>query len=168
MPRTVHLRFVFLSLLMSLAMSVLLLGQETKMTGAERRHAIAPLRKAYAAFNRNEISATVSALDPGIEWCEPMEFPGGGIYHGRDEVARYLSNSRAGFAEGSSQPESSSFRAIVWWSSSMPVSVQMGARHGTKSGSPMSIHLETARRWQCEPLVVATLRYSGLESIIHN
>ena len=75
------------------------------MTGAERRDAITLLRKAYAAFNRNEISAAVSALDPGIEWSEPMEFPGGGIYHGRDEVARYLANSRAGFAEASSQPE---------------------------------------------------------------
>lgn len=75
------------------------------MSGAEQRHAIALLRKAYAAFNRNDIPAAVSGFDPQIEWSEPAEFPGGGMYHGRDEVARYLKNSRAGWAEGASEPE---------------------------------------------------------------
>jgi ketosteroid isomerase-like protein len=63
------------------------------------------LRKAYAAFNRNDIAATVEALDPQIEWTEPAEFPGGGTYHGHEGVKAYLSQSRADWAEGSSEPE---------------------------------------------------------------
>ena len=63
------------------------------------------LRKAYAAFNRNDIAATVQAMDPQIEWTEPDEFPGGGTYHGHAEVQGYLSQSRAGWAEGQSEPE---------------------------------------------------------------
>lgn len=66
---------------------------------------IAALRDAYAAFNRNDIAATVAALDPHIEWTEPAEFPGGGTYHGHAGVIAYLSQSREGWAEGSSQPE---------------------------------------------------------------
>lgn len=63
------------------------------------------LRKAYAAFNRNDIAATVEALDPQIEWTEPAEFPGGGTYHGREGVKAYLSQSRAAWAEIDSEPE---------------------------------------------------------------
>jgi ketosteroid isomerase-like protein len=36
------------------------------------------LRKAYAAFNRNDIAATVEPMDPQIEWIEPAELRGGG------------------------------------------------------------------------------------------
>ena len=67
--------------------------------------AIEALRKAYAAFNRNDISATVEALDPRIEWTEPAEFPGGGTYHGHDAVKAYLTQSRAAWAEVTSEPE---------------------------------------------------------------
>jgi uncharacterized protein len=63
------------------------------------------LRRAYAAFNRNDIAATVEAMDPQIEWTEPAEFPGGGTYHGHEGVKAYLSQSRADWAEGSSEPE---------------------------------------------------------------
>jgi ketosteroid isomerase-like protein len=63
------------------------------------------LREAYAAFNRNDIAATVDALDPQIEWTEPAEFPGGGTYHGREGVKAYLSQSRAAWAEIHSEPE---------------------------------------------------------------
>ena len=63
------------------------------------------LKKAYAAFNRNDIAATVEALDPQIEWTEPAEFPGGGTYRGHAGVQAYLSQSRAGWAEGRSEPE---------------------------------------------------------------
>ncbi len=63
------------------------------------------LRRAYAAFNRNDIPATVESLDPQIEWTEPAEFPGGGTYYGHDGVMAYLKQSRAGWAEGSSEPE---------------------------------------------------------------
>jgi ketosteroid isomerase-like protein len=63
------------------------------------------LRRAYAAFNRNDIPATVEALDPAVEWTEPAEFPGGGTYHGHDGIKAYLSQSRSDWAEGSSEPE---------------------------------------------------------------
>jgi hypothetical protein len=67
--------------------------------------AIQVLRKAYAAFNRNDIEALADALDPEIEWIEPAEFAGGGTYHGHDDVKAYLTQSRAAWVEGSSDPE---------------------------------------------------------------
>jgi ketosteroid isomerase-like protein len=71
----------------------------------EQAQAIVALRGAYAAFNRGDIDAAVESFDPQIEWSEPVEFPGGGAYHDRDEVKRYLAQSRAPWAEGSSEPE---------------------------------------------------------------
>jgi ketosteroid isomerase-like protein len=70
------------------------------MSHEEQDRAIALLREAYAAFNRNDIPAAVRSLDPQIDWTEPAEFPGGGTYHGAAQVAGYLSASRAGWAEG--------------------------------------------------------------------
>jgi len=49
--------------------------------------------------------AALEPLDPQIEWTEPAEFPGGGTYHGHEGVQAYLSQSRAGWAEGRSEPE---------------------------------------------------------------
>jgi ketosteroid isomerase-like protein len=66
--------------------------------------AIAQLRAAYAAFNRGDMDAAVQSLDPQIEWNEPPEFPGGGVYYGREAVKQYLAKSRAGWSEGSSEP----------------------------------------------------------------
>jgi len=63
------------------------------------------LRAAYAAFNRGDFNAAVAALDPKIEWTEPTEFPGGGTCHGREAVKKYLMQSGAGWAEGSSESE---------------------------------------------------------------
>ncbi|MGC2658472.1 MAG: TolC family protein [Bryobacteraceae bacterium] len=74
-------------------------------TPEEQEHAIALLRNAYAVFNRGDIAAAVAQLDPQIEWIEPAAFPAGGTYQGRAEVARYLTQSRAPWAEGSSEPE---------------------------------------------------------------
>lgn len=51
------------------------------------------------------MDAAVRAFDPEIEWIEPAEFPGGGAYHGRDEVKRYLKQSREAWAEVISEPE---------------------------------------------------------------
>lgn len=66
---------------------------------------VSQLRAAYAAFNRGDFDAAVAVLDPKVEWTEPLEFPGGGTYHGREAVKKYLMQSRAGWAEGSSEPE---------------------------------------------------------------
>ena len=71
----------------------------------ELQSAITALRAAYAAFNRGDIDAAVESLDPQIEWSEPAEFPGGGAYHGREDVKRYLAQSRAAWAEAISEPE---------------------------------------------------------------
>jgi ketosteroid isomerase-like protein len=80
-------------------------GAGVELSAAEAARVIAALRGAYGAFNRGEIDAAVAGLDPEIEWTEPVEFPGGGTYHGRDEVKKYLTQSRAGFTEGGSEPE---------------------------------------------------------------
>jgi ketosteroid isomerase-like protein len=71
----------------------------------ESAQAISDLRAAYAAFNRGDIEAAVQSLDPQINWSEPAEFPGGGTYRGREAVKRYLTQSRAAWAEASSEPE---------------------------------------------------------------
>jgi ketosteroid isomerase-like protein len=65
----------------------------------------AELRAAYAAFNRGDIDAAVQFLDPNVEWIEPVEFPGGGSYHGIEGARRYLTQSRAGAAQVVSEPE---------------------------------------------------------------
>ena len=70
----------------------------------ELERAITALRGAYAAFNRGDIDAAVVPLDEHIEWSEPTEFPEGGTYHGREGARRYLSQSRASLAEGTSEP----------------------------------------------------------------
>jgi len=74
-------------------------------TSADLTQAVTALRGAYAAFNRGDMDAAVESLDPQIEWTEPAEFPGGGTYHGRDGAKRYLTQSRAAWAEVISEPE---------------------------------------------------------------
>jgi len=69
------------------------------------KQAIAALRDAYAAFNRGDMDAAVASLDENIEWIEPQEFPGGGTYQGRESAKRYLAQSRAAWAEVTSEPE---------------------------------------------------------------
>lgn len=95
--------------LIFLAIGHLAYSQEVNKSRATslggRDKIIAELRAAYAAFNQEDFEAAVAVLDPKIEWSEPMEFPGGGTYHGREAVKRYLMQSRAGWAEGSSEPE---------------------------------------------------------------
>jgi ketosteroid isomerase-like protein len=72
---------------------------------SESKIMISALRDAYAAFNRGDIDGALKPLDPNIEWSEPEDFPGGGSYHRRAGVKSYLTQSRAGLAEGTSKPE---------------------------------------------------------------
>jgi ketosteroid isomerase-like protein len=85
------------------------LGAMTLQAGmnqtATQQQAIEILQAAYAAFNRGDITATLQGLDENILWIEPAGFPGGGTYHGHAGVRAYLTQSRANWAEGSSQPE---------------------------------------------------------------
>jgi ketosteroid isomerase-like protein len=72
---------------------------------AEMDQMVEALRGAYAAFNRGDMEAAVEPLDAQIEWAEPAEFPGGGTYHGHEEVERHLIQSRDAWAEARSEPE---------------------------------------------------------------
>jgi ketosteroid isomerase-like protein len=72
---------------------------------AQTEQLIMALRGAYAAFNRGDIEAAVEPLDAQIEWSEPAEFPGGGMYQGREGAKQYLAQARAAWAEVISEPE---------------------------------------------------------------
>lgn len=63
------------------------------------------LRSMYAALNRNDIAAAVSAFDPEIEWIDPVEDPATGTYRGLAVVKAHFSKSRDTWAEGSCEPE---------------------------------------------------------------
>jgi len=76
------------------------MGKPTPSLAAETK----ALKEAYAAFNRNDISAFGQLFDPQIEWIEPAEFAGGGTYRGLDLVRAHLVKSRQTWAEGSCQP----------------------------------------------------------------
>lgn len=75
------------------------------MTEQETEDAIAALRAAYEAFNRGDIHQATRVLDDNVDWIEPLDFPGGGTYHGVKGARRYLSQSRASAARVISQPE---------------------------------------------------------------
>jgi uncharacterized protein len=97
------------SVVLAAALFVTSCKQPAKKAGMESTSQSEPmisdLRNAYAAFNRGDIDAALKPFDPQIEWSEPSEFPGGGRYHGLVGVKQYLTQSRAGFDEGSSEPE---------------------------------------------------------------
>jgi uncharacterized protein len=63
------------------------------------------LRETYAALNRNDIEAAVQPFDTQIAWIEPVEYTGGGTFHGRSAVKAHLSRARGNWAEGSCEPE---------------------------------------------------------------
>jgi ketosteroid isomerase-like protein len=96
-------RLIFLSIIAALSLSGC--TRARKESTPEMEQAISALRGAYAAFNRGDIEAAVEPFDAQIEWTEPVEFGGEGTYHGRDGVKGYLAQSRAPWAEGSSEPE---------------------------------------------------------------
>jgi ketosteroid isomerase-like protein len=75
------------------------------LNATELELAIAALRRAYDAFNRGDIPATLEQMDPDIEWIEPPEFPGGGSYRGHAGMSLYLTQSRAAWADVRSEPE---------------------------------------------------------------
>jgi ketosteroid isomerase-like protein len=79
--------------------------KEIELNPEQINHAIAELRMAYAAFNRGDIDAAVRVVDKGVEWSEPVDFPGGGTYHGIEGVKHYLTQSRASAAQVISVPE---------------------------------------------------------------
>jgi len=63
------------------------------------------VRKYYAALNRNDIAEIVSGFDPEIEWVEPADSPGSGVYRGLDTVRDHIERARNTWAEGTCEPE---------------------------------------------------------------
>lgn len=77
------------------------MGNPTSSLAAETE----TLREVYAALNRNDIPAMITAFDPQIEWIEFAESPTGGTYRGLAEVKAHFSEARGSWAEGSCEPE---------------------------------------------------------------
>jgi len=64
------------------------------------------VKETYAAINRNEVPAAVSAFDPQMEWIEPSNYPGGGgTYRGHAEVMAHVLKGRNSWAEGRCEVE---------------------------------------------------------------
>jgi len=63
------------------------------------------VRKFYAALNRNDIAAMVSEFHPDIEWTEPADSPGSGVYRGLVIVRDHIERARNTWAEGTCEPE---------------------------------------------------------------
>jgi ketosteroid isomerase-like protein len=135
-------------------------------TSAELEQAIDMLRGAYAAFNRGDIAAAVAPLDLDIEWQEPPEFPGGGLYHGRAGASEYLTQSRAAWAEVHSEPEQfipASDRIVVFvyarvraHGSDEWLEVRLADVYTFRNGRPVSMRAfadrEEALRWATQPI----------------
>lgn len=64
----------------------------------------AAAKAVYAAINRNDIPAAVSAFDEQIERTEPPGFPQSGVYHGINAVQAHFAAARATWAEGACEP----------------------------------------------------------------
>jgi len=58
------------------------------------------VKETYAAINRNDIPAAVTAFDPQMEWIEPPDFPTPGTYRGHADVMAHISRGRNTWAEG--------------------------------------------------------------------
>lgn len=46
------------------------------------------VQRSYDAFERGDLAAVLTDLDPEIEWHQAQGLPHGGLYRGRDEVSR--------------------------------------------------------------------------------
>jgi ketosteroid isomerase-like protein len=59
---------------------------------------------AYESFARGDAAGAVAAMDPEVEWIEPLSFPMGGRRVGPAAVAEYLAASRADWKHLTSEP----------------------------------------------------------------
>ena len=50
---------------------------------------------AYADFAAGSIDVDALPIHPNVEWIEPVQFPYGGTYHGRNDVRIYFELSRS-------------------------------------------------------------------------
>ncbi len=63
------------------------------------------LKDAFAALNRGDIAGFTACFDPRIERTEPLNFPGGGVYHGIDAVREHMTKARSRWTEGTCEPQ---------------------------------------------------------------
>jgi ketosteroid isomerase-like protein len=59
---------------------------------------------AYTAFARGDAAGATAAMDPAVEWTEPLSFPLSGRRVGPAAVAEYLAAARAGWKHLTSEP----------------------------------------------------------------
>jgi uncharacterized protein len=79
---------------------------QNEFDSSRQTHEAAAVKATYAAINRNDIAAAVSALDPEVEWIEPPDYPGGGgTYRGPAQAMAHISKGRDTWAEGSCEVE---------------------------------------------------------------
>jgi ketosteroid isomerase-like protein len=57
------------------------------------------VRRIYEWFLQGEIEQALAVLDPEIEWREPPESPGAGVYHGHDGVRRSYASWTGNWAD---------------------------------------------------------------------
>src|SRR5260370_210857 len=122
------------------------------------------LRKAYAAFSRNDIAATVEALDPQIEWTEPGEFPGDGTYYGHEGVGPTCRNrARPGprYAARRSDLLSSVTRSLCLFMRELN---HKTAPDGTRGVRLMSSRSATAKPFKCVHSPTGARPLNGLDS----
>ena len=58
-------------------------------------------RRLVEAFNRHDVEAFITALDPSVEYHSAITVPGGAVYHGHTGVRRYFRDFTATHGETS-------------------------------------------------------------------
>jgi ketosteroid isomerase-like protein len=101
------------------------------------------VRQGYEAFNRGDIEASLSMLDPEIEWhTYIVPGPGGGVYHGHDGVRELWSEAQRIFGGFKNVPEQ------IFEAGDRVVAFVRVEGVGTKSGAPVAAriaHVQTIR-----------------------
>ncbi len=62
------------------------------------RENVEVVRRIYEAFVADDPETALGYFDPEIEWREPPQSPGAGVYHGRDGVRRSYEHWVRGWA----------------------------------------------------------------------
>ena len=123
-------------------------------------------RQTYEAWNRGDRETVFAALDPEIEFWQAPELPGsGGLYRGRDGVARALDDLESTFEEFRLEPQE-----IRGEPDRLAIDVLITGR-GRGSGAPFEVRAthaiwvrdRRAVRWEAHFEREAALRALGLD-----
>jgi ketosteroid isomerase-like protein len=66
---------------------------------------VAIVRKAFEAFNREDLDGVVAMCDPAVEWFPPAELPSPTVYHGHQGVRDAIGEMIELFNELQAEPE---------------------------------------------------------------